>query len=289
MIYAAIEALKEKNGSSKRAIAKYIEQAYNDLPPTHSALLTYHLQRLKNNGLLVMVKKSYKLPRSDGSPSTAQRGRGRPPKLKPQPGQAQALTQPQPDLQMDPVPNASQNLQNAEPVWVALGLADEPAEVKKRGPGRPRKTMVVEGVGLPGPVVRRGRPPGTGRSRLPKRPGRPPKPKSVMAISNGLKRRPGRPPKIQSKPTVIPFAAPAPTAPAVPTAQGTAPDATAPIVTPRRRGRPKKYGSVLPAVGAPSHAIARGRGRGRGRGVYRSSTGRPVGRPKKVITVALLV
>ncbi|GMY38415.1 Histone H1.2 [Fagus crenata] len=36
-------------------------------PPTHSALLTHHLKRLKNSGLLIMVKKSYKLPRFDAS------------------------------------------------------------------------------------------------------------------------------------------------------------------------------------------------------------------------------
>ncbi|XP_039044710.1 HMG-Y-related protein A-like [Hibiscus syriacus] len=61
MICEAISGLKDANGSSKRAIAKYIESAHKDLPPTHSALLTHHLKRLKNNGILVMVKKSYKL------------------------------------------------------------------------------------------------------------------------------------------------------------------------------------------------------------------------------------
>ncbi|KAI9126098.1 hypothetical protein K1719_003516 [Acacia pycnantha] len=36
VIYAATEILREKNGSSKRAIAKYIEQAYPNLPLTAS-------------------------------------------------------------------------------------------------------------------------------------------------------------------------------------------------------------------------------------------------------------
>lgn len=67
MIYAAITALKERDGSSKRAIAKYIEGAYTGLPPTHSALLTHNLKRLKDAGLLVMVKKSYMLPGSDST------------------------------------------------------------------------------------------------------------------------------------------------------------------------------------------------------------------------------
>ncbi|KAM2487763.1 hypothetical protein ACFX1W_039651 [Malus domestica] len=104
MIYGAITALREKDGSSKRAIEKYIERVYSGLPATHSSLLTHHLKRLKNSGHLVMVKKSYKLPGSEGSvppppppPTSAAdaastaaipspgpaRGRGRPPKNNP--------------------------------------------------------------------------------------------------------------------------------------------------------------------------------------------------------------
>ncbi|KAL0464162.1 UNVERIFIED_CONTAM: hypothetical protein Slati_0303800 [Sesamum latifolium] len=55
MITAAISALKERNGSSKRAIAKYIETHYANLPPTHSALLTHHLKRLKINGQIPLL------------------------------------------------------------------------------------------------------------------------------------------------------------------------------------------------------------------------------------------
>ena len=115
-------------------------------------------------------QKSYKLPGSHHLPALQpQKTRGRPPKPKP------------------------------HPVWPAAALTDSPALLSaKRGPGRPKKI----GVSPPGP---RGRPPGTGRSKLPKRPGRPPKPKSVSAISSGLKRRPGRPPKAQSNVNVIPF------------------------------------------------------------------------------------
>lgn len=304
MIYTAIGALKEKDGSSKRAIAKYIEQVYKDhLPPTHDSLLTHHLKLLKSNGLLVMVKKSYQLPRSipqqpfpplpppslpPQTPTGTGRGRGRPPKPKPQP-------QPQ--------------QQNAEPVWVALGLSDDPApaplplpaaadaatEVKKRGRGRPPKLIAVQGVG-PAVSPRRGRPP--------KRLGRQPKPKSVSAISNGLKRRPGRPPKIQLNPTVIPFSAPVPATPTTivpevpPTELPT--DSVLPVGSPRPRGRPRKNLAVVtgappPAVGAaapPRGGRARGRGRGRGRGQGRlavvgrpkSPTGRPVGRPKVILS-----
>jgi len=206
MIYKAIEALKEKDGSSKRAIGKYIEHVYKQvLPAEHSSLLTQHLNHLKSAGLLIMFKKSYKLPsslpppptlnRSDHSEShlpfipltQTQRGRGRPPKPKP-----------------NPIPNA-------QPVFVSLD------STVKRG---------------------RGRPPGTFRSNSP---ARPPKPKSV---SNGPKRRPGRPPKTQSQPTAIPFAAPPPSDEPNVSARSTRPRGRpkkyADAATTTRRGRPKK-------------------------------------------------
>ncbi|KAG5063766.1 hypothetical protein JHK85_004949 [Glycine max] len=135
MIYTAIEALKEKDGSSKRAIAKYIEQVYTQLPPNHSNLLTQHLTHLKSRGLLQMVKNSYGLPRSvpvsvpgpaptEGTSvvpaavvaiTTTPRPRGRPHKA-------------QNPVQNSPLPQDIVNVQvqqNAEPVWTALGLADE--------------------------------------------------------------------------------------------------------------------------------------------------------------------
>nr|GEX05278.1 hypothetical protein [Tanacetum cinerariifolium] len=70
MIIAAICALKDKDGSSRQAIAKYIEKEYMNLPPTHPTLLTNHLKRMKNEGELIMVKHSYMLPppRSSVSP-----------------------------------------------------------------------------------------------------------------------------------------------------------------------------------------------------------------------------
>ncbi|GAB2213032.1 hypothetical protein Droror1_Dr00021046 [Drosera rotundifolia] len=63
MIITAITVLNSKTGSSKKAIAKYVMQAYGDrhLPPAHLGLLTHHLKRLKNSGELIMVKKSYKI------------------------------------------------------------------------------------------------------------------------------------------------------------------------------------------------------------------------------------
>ncbi|CAJ1936647.1 unnamed protein product [Sphenostylis stenocarpa] len=280
MIYTAIGALKEKDGSSKRAIGKYIEQVYKDLPSTHSALLTHHLNRLRSVNLLVMVKKSYKLPGSDplpaSPPSQAQKSRGRPPKPKPLP--------------------------TTEPVWASLGLSDDPAALSagdtasqsaKRGPGRPKKIVAVSS-GLPVPV-RRGRPPGSvGIAKLAKRAGRPPKPRSVSAISSGLKRR-GRPPKAQSNLAIIPFAAPV--GPDQPSVQPIIPAASVPNGSPRPRGRPRK---IVTTGGAPPLS-ARGRGRPRGVlpliragrlqklavGRAKNPARRPVGRPKGSTAAAI--
>ena len=158
MITTAIGALNEPTGSSKKAIAKYLERTYGDLPPSHPALLTHHLKRLRNSGQVVMVKHSYMLPRSGdddarahahahalalpphpGPDSGPKRGRGRPPK---------------PKLPAQPT---------SESVLVAVGLVDGPVSSPKRGPGRPPKSGAVRG----------------------------PRPKSL----DGVKRRPGRPPK----------------------------------------------------------------------------------------------
>ncbi|KAF7834849.1 histone H1-like [Senna tora] len=128
MIHNAIAALKRRNGSSKRAIAKYIDQTFTHLPSTHSALLTLHLKRLKSKGVLVMVKKSYKFARSYASSHPTQPKRGRP--RKPNPEQPQSL----------------EARNNAKRMLVALGLEDELANsgVKKRGLGRPPKDRTME-------------------------------------------------------------------------------------------------------------------------------------------------
>ncbi|XP_022725829.1 histone H1-II-like [Durio zibethinus] len=247
MICEAIEALKEKNGSSKRAIAKFIESAYKDLPPTHPALLTHNLKRLKNNGLLVMVKKSYKLAstaRSEGSipDSTAdaspgsKRGRGRPPK---------------------PLPTAEPNSQ-----LQSVSVTDGP-----KTSGRPRKNGPV---GQLGAIKGQGRPPKSGPK---KSPGRPRKPKTVRSVAgaNAMKRGRGRPPKalnqlppqalmsIQGQPMAVPYA------------DVTAAAATATVADlPRPRGRPKA------AAGAAGVVIP---GKRRGR-PPKMITAKPI-RPKK--------
>jgi len=161
MIYTAIEALKEKDGSSKRAISKYIEHVYRDQLPnseSHQNLLTHHLKRLKSEGLLQMIKNSYIIPRSTPLPpspappppttaSPSSRPRGRPRKaqtpvaqtqsqaqdnntnfvIQPQPLPVAAVTTDNNNNSSNPAAAQTQAQQNAsaEPVWAALGLNDE--------------------------------------------------------------------------------------------------------------------------------------------------------------------
>ncbi|KAL7192650.1 hypothetical protein ACSBR2_024467 [Camellia fascicularis] len=79
MILAALDALKEKDGSNKSAISKYIESTYGDLPAGHTTLLSHHLNRMKETGQLVFAKNNYMRFDPNAPP---RRGRGRPPKPK---------------------------------------------------------------------------------------------------------------------------------------------------------------------------------------------------------------
>ncbi|TYI34274.1 hypothetical protein ES332_A04G190100v1 [Gossypium tomentosum] len=263
MIIEAIGALKEKNGSSKRAISKYIELAHKPYPPSHDELLTQDLKLLKSSGQLVMVRKSYKLAPSAGSevpvPDSAtsnvpddslapKRGRGRPPKAKPTVSATDSGSQ----------------------------LVDVPVagEVKK-SVGRPRKNAPI---GQLDARRGRGRPPKSGSRR----------PKTVRSVvaggANAVKRGRGRPPRavdqvpqqgfvpIQGQPVAVPYADADPAAPVAPSLprrrgrpNGTA-RATGTVVPGKRRGRPPKVGSNI----APPLAT-----------MAKKTTGRPVGRPKK--------
>ncbi|KAG8500048.1 hypothetical protein CXB51_004242 [Gossypium anomalum] len=263
MIIEAIGALKEKNGSSKRAISKYIELAHKPYPPSHDELLTQHLKLLKSSGQLVMVRKSYKLAPSAGSevpvPDSAtsnvpddslapKRGRGRPPKAK-------------------PTVSATDS---------GSHLVDVPVAGKvKKSVGRPRKNAPI---GQLDARRGRGRPPKSGSRR----------PKTVRSVvaggANVVKRGRGRPPRavnqvpqqgfvpIQGQPVAVPYADADPASPVAPSLprrrgrpKGTA-RATGTVVPGKRRGRPPKVGSNT----APPLAT-----------VAKKTTGRPVGRPKK--------
>jgi len=228
MIYTAIEALKEKDGSSKRAISKYIEHVYRDQLPnseSHQNLLTHHLKRLKSEGLLQMIKNSYIIPRSTPLPPSAPppptaaspspRPRGRPRKAQtPLAQQAQDNNNNQPQLQPQPHPlpvaavtdnnnssypvaaqtQAQQNA-SAEPVWAALGLNDEPVAIQTstvlEGSKRGRGRP-KKGTSSSSPDPIQGGLGPVSPSTTPSRGrGRPPGSKAKS------KKRPGRPPKIQ--------------------------------------------------------------------------------------------
>ncbi|KAM7268510.1 hypothetical protein ACFE04_010676 [Oxalis oulophora] len=285
MIYAAITALREQDGSSKRAIAKYIEGVFTDLPSSHSSLLTHHLKRLKDNGSLLMVKKSYKLPRSDfpdnninnininnlavvaqavaASPTTTslavttgpKKGRGRPPKPKPNGPvfvNSNAISQP-----------INNNINNNVDLPVNVPVVNSKANMNAIAqpmsaptPASATSTVVKRGRGRPpmngGASVLgkrgRGRP---SLSGVKKSPGRPKKLKSISS-PNGLKRGRGRPPKLEVAAATVQ----APPVPVAQVQQATAPAQPqinavsvpgAPVV-PKTRGRPRKT-TASPAAG----------------------------------------
>nr|ABK27068.1 unknown [Picea sitchensis] len=62
MIKEAILALKERGGSSPRAIAKYMEERYKShLPPNYKKILAVQIKKLVLAGKLIKVKASFKL------------------------------------------------------------------------------------------------------------------------------------------------------------------------------------------------------------------------------------
>lgn len=79
MILTAIEGLNSQNGSNKSTISKYIESKYGRLPAGHNALLSHHLNKMKETGELIFFKNNYLKNGPDAPP---RRGRGRPPKPK---------------------------------------------------------------------------------------------------------------------------------------------------------------------------------------------------------------
>lgn len=87
MITSAIVAMKEKDGSSRQAIGKYIESEYKNLSPNHATLLTQQIRKMKNQGQLIMNKHSYMLSGFGHGQSSVQgsvvtkRRPGRPPKI----------------------------------------------------------------------------------------------------------------------------------------------------------------------------------------------------------------
>ncbi|PWA52140.1 histone H1 [Artemisia annua] len=62
MVRDAIVTLKERNGSSRYAIQKFIEEKHKDLPANFKKMLLNHLEKLVASDKLVRFKASYKLP-----------------------------------------------------------------------------------------------------------------------------------------------------------------------------------------------------------------------------------
>ncbi|KAL8140222.1 hypothetical protein V2J09_006243 [Rumex salicifolius] len=309
MIMAAIAALKEVDGSSKKAIAKYIEGAYPNLPSAHPALLTHHLKRLKNCGQLVMVKKSYMLPPAPGSRSdlappptaaappgdfapspSAKRRPGRPPKATPSSSEPHPLSgeishpsaglgnvsakrrgRP-PKPQPKPGPPGFENQGHQQAQAQPLVYAAEPLSSNN--------SAAVADAGLV-----------NGSASLPKRRGRPPKylatslvPVTTWTVggaesggSSLVKKRPGRPPKAGNRPRGRPRKSDCLVAAPPPVCQAAAASSS--------RGRPRKR-PLLGADGANVAAVGiRRRGRPKGvsgpRKLMIMRTGRPRGRPRK--------
>lgn len=163
MIFSAIRTLSETKGSSRTAIAKFIGAAYLDLPPSHSALLTHHLRRLKQKGRLVMVRHSYKIPKQVKNPKKdAKRGRGRPPKPK-------SLGAPEVAVAKRPRgrPRKTEGVDGGDGVLMAVKKRERPSKVEggdvatsiRRPRGRPRKVVgLVGGDGVLKVGKKRGRP-----------------------------------------------------------------------------------------------------------------------------------
>ncbi|XP_006305538.2 HMG-Y-related protein A [Capsella rubella] len=152
MIMEAIEALNDKNGCNKTTISKHIESAQQTLPPSHTTLLSYHLNQMKKSGQLIMVKNNYMKPDPDAPPK---RGRGRPPKPKTQGGSGAAVT-----VSADPPRSRGRPPKPRNTSETSVELPKESGSGRPRGrpPKRPR-TDSVTAAQATGERRGRGRPP----------------------------------------------------------------------------------------------------------------------------------
>lgn len=134
MIYEALDALQQKEGSNKSTISKYIESNYANLNDAHPKLLTYHLDRMKQTGELIFLKNNYIKPGPDVPPK---RGRGRPPKPKTTLPQGTEVAAPKPRGRPKKDPNAPPTPKKPKPTIDPRNLA--PVSKTGRPRGRPRK------------------------------------------------------------------------------------------------------------------------------------------------------
>lgn len=156
MILKAVEAVGDSNGANKSAISNYIESTYGELPAGHTALLSHHLNMMKESGELVLLKNNYMKPDPNSPPK---RGRGRPPKPKVPLPLGTVLSPPRPRGRPPKDPDAPPKPPSA------------PKVSSGRPRGRPRK-IARSGGGVTSTAATK---PSSGRPR-----GRPPKVKPQM-------------------------------------------------------------------------------------------------------------
>ncbi|CAM0913485.1 unnamed protein product [Alopecurus aequalis] len=147
MILAALEELKDKQGSNKSAISKHMESKYGDLPPAHGSLLKAHLTRMTESGELIFLKNNYF--RSDAPDAPPKRGRGRPPKSKdpnaPPPPPPPKKGRGRPAKSDDPEAEAEAADPPKKPKTApAPAPAADGSTPAKRGRGRPPKARPAE-------------------------------------------------------------------------------------------------------------------------------------------------
>ncbi|KAK1388271.1 H15 domain-containing protein [Heracleum sosnowskyi] len=306
MITAAILAMKEKDGSSRQAIAKYIESEFKNLSVSHASLLTQHLRKMKNMGKLVMNKHSYMLSGSgvgqsqsggfaEGSSVGSKRKPGRPPKIQAngggvEPGNAGGggsvngvlgVTAPASVQVLAPVPF---DPIGAVPNVVPMGDVDgmDGVTASPFDPIGAVPNVVPMGEVDGGTVVKR-------------RPGRPSKMQAVAVEAEPIAvaepgvggevvkagRRPGRPPKVSNGKEIV----------SVGRKPGRPPKVNNEIVVvgeggsvlgKRRRGRPVKKTGMVSALMGIGGGLKRGRGRPpKMRAIGLVMGQRPRGRPRK--------
>ena len=168
MVKAAIVALKDRNGSSVPAIAKYIGSSFK-LPGNYKKILSTQLKNLVASGKLVKVKASYKLGEAlkkvPKKPKKAKKPKKKAPKKK-KPKAKKAKVR------------ARTNVLNFYLPRVPLFFFSPPILPRRRRSPRPRRPPRRRPPRRPRPPRRRPPP----RRRLPPRRRPPPRSKSVIPL-----------------------------------------------------------------------------------------------------------
>lgn len=135
MIFAAIDSLKGKEGSSESSISDYIESTCDNLPDEHTNILTDNLNKLVENGELVVLNDNFMRPEPTEVPK---RGRGRPPKSK-----DSAVSEAEPGSEVKRGRGRPKKDPNAPPSAkkVKVGSVSPPSSKTGRPRGRPRKVQ----------------------------------------------------------------------------------------------------------------------------------------------------